>query len=272
ALAAAAAVLRRPVGVRTPLATYRLQLGPELGFDDVRALLPYLQALGIETVYLSPAFQARTGSTHGYDVTDPLRLSDALGGREAFDRLSADLQARGMGLLLDVVPNHMAASVENPWWRDVLEHGRASRYARFFDIDWDAPGLDGKLLLPILGKPLEQVVADGELKLDEVDGEPVLRYYETALPLRAEKRPFGQMAKWPGGQLATSELWALAEDQPYRLAFWRDAAPRINYRRFFDVADLAALQADDPEVFDASHRLALELVRSGQVTGLRIDH
>jgi (1->4)-alpha-D-glucan 1-alpha-D-glucosylmutase len=241
--------------VRTPLSTYRLQLGPDLGFDDVRALLPYLQALGIGDVYLSPAFQARTGSTHGYDVTDPLRLSEVLGGREAFDRLSADLRAREMGLLLDVVPNHMAASVENPWWRDVLQHGRGSRYARFFDIDWEAPGLDGRLLLPILGKPLEQVVADGELRLDG----SVLRYYETALPLR------------PDGP-DTDDLLVLANAQHYRLAFWREAATRINYRRFFDVADLAALQADDPEVFDASHELALELVRGGQVTGLRIDH
>jgi (1->4)-alpha-D-glucan 1-alpha-D-glucosylmutase len=254
--------------MRAPLSTYRLQLGPDLGFDDVRGLLPYLQQLGIGDVYLSPAFQARSGSTHGYDVTDPLRLSDALGGREAFDRLSADLRARGMGLLLDVVPNHMAASVENPWWRDVLLHGRDSRYARFFDIDWEAPGLDGKLLLPILGTSLEQVVEDGELQLEEFQGEPVLRYYETRLPLRPET------ASWPAGHqpIGQADLLALAGAQHYRLAFWREAATSINYRRFFDVSDLAALQADDPEVFEASHRLALELVLSGQVTGLRIDH
>src|SRR3954452_22280537 len=228
--------------MRTPLSTYRLQLGPDLGFDDVRRLLPYLQQLGIGDVYLSPAFQARSGSTHGYDVTDPLRLSDTLGGREAFGRLSDDLQARGMGLLLDIVPNHMAASVENPWWRDVLQHGRESRYARFFDIDWEAPGLDGKLLLPILGKPLPQVVEDGELELDEVDGEPVLRYYETALPLRADNRPIGRKRpigrtgdrsqtdgeKRPVGQKPGAELLELAGAQHYRLAFWREAASRIN--------------------------------------------
>ncbi|MFH1650513.1 MAG: alpha-amylase family glycosyl hydrolase, partial [Chloroflexota bacterium] len=137
--------------LRIPGATYRLQLQPRFTFADAGALLPYLQKLGITDLYASPVFRARAGSSHGYDVTDPRRLNPELGGETQFRALADRLRALGMGLLLDIVPNHLAASTENPWWSDVLENGTASPYAPFFDIDWEAG--KGKVVLPVLGGP-----------------------------------------------------------------------------------------------------------------------
>ena len=145
-------------GLRVPVSTYRLQFNNEFGFDEAAALIPYLEALGITDLYASPLFQARDGSEHGYDVTNPRRLDPEVGGQSGFEELSADLKARGMGLLLDIVPNHMAASPENPWWRNILLRGRRSAHAGKFDIDWDKEQ-DGKLVLPMLGAPLEEVLA-----------------------------------------------------------------------------------------------------------------
>ena len=139
--------------VRAPLSTYRLQMHAGFTFDDARATLDYMARLGIGDLYLSPIFEARPGSTHGYDVTRHDRLNAELGGEKAFERLSVSLRERNMGLLLDIVPNHMGVGNDSRWWFDVLENGRASQYAEYFDIDW-APlkaDMQGKLLLPILG-------------------------------------------------------------------------------------------------------------------------
>lgn len=171
---------------RVPSSTYRVQLTPAFDFDAARSIVPYLERLGISDLYLSPIFAARPGSTHGYDVVDPLQLSPELGGQEAFDRLVASLQSRDMGLMLDIVPNHMAASSENPWWVDVLENGPSSRYASFFDIEWDpaAPGMpENRVLLPILGSPYGETLENGELSIAEDDSGYHLRYYDTNLPL-----------------------------------------------------------------------------------------
>lgn len=218
-----------------PGSTYRVQLRAEFGFADVAALADYFAALGVTHVYCSPILQATPGSTHGYDVVDHSRISVDLGGEGGFREMAATLRAHGIGLVVDVVPNHMAADPQrNVAWEAVLAGGPGSAYARWFDIDWDAQ--DGRVLLAILGEP----AADAPLR---VDGGQV-RYHEHRVP-----------------------------DSPYhRLAFWRVAADELNYRRFFDVTSLVAIRVEDPEVFAASHELLVRLVREGLVDGLRIDH
>ena len=170
---------------RTPTATYRLQFSREFRFPHARALVDYLHRLGVTDIYASPLLQARSKSRHGYDCTDPARLDTRLGGEKEFGRLSRNLKRRGMGLVLDIVPNHMAASHENPWWMDVLENGPSSAFARYFDIDWrpDNPELAGKVLLPVLGRPYPEALESGELKLLFENGNFFVRYFEHRFPL-----------------------------------------------------------------------------------------
>jgi len=172
---------------RIPLSTYRLQFNSQFRFADARRLVPYLHALGITDIYASPLLQAKRGSAHGYDVTDPSRLNPELGSDEDFDALVHQLQQHDMGLLLDIVPNHMAASVENPWWVDLLEEGRASLFASHFDVDWNPPNRlqENKVLLPILGRPYSEVLESQELRLEyERDGF-FISYYDFKLPVAA---------------------------------------------------------------------------------------
>ena len=173
---------------RIPLSTYRLQFNPNFGFDDARALVPYLQLLGITDLYASPLTQARPQSTHGYDVTDPTRLNSELGSERAFQELAAELTSKGMGLLLDIVPNHMAVSSANPWWMDVLEKGPESSFARCFDIDWNGPkkALQNKIMLPILALPYGQTLENRELTLSFEQGGFWVNYHGTKLPLILE--------------------------------------------------------------------------------------
>jgi len=173
------------VELRVPVSTYRLQLNRGFGFENALAVVPYLERLGVSDLYASPVFKATRGSPHGYDVTDPLSLNPELGAEGTFDRLAAELKTRGMGLLLDVVPNHMAAGTENRWWADVLENGRASPFAGFFDIDWQ-PGTGvpaGRVLLPILSAPLDDLVRARELRPVMEDGCLFVRWQEQRLPL-----------------------------------------------------------------------------------------
>jgi len=256
---------RRPdAGRPVPVSTYRLQLGADLTFDDAAAQVPYLARLGVTHLYLSPVLTAAPGSTHGYDVVDHSEISAALGGRAGLDRLSAAARAAGLGLIVDIVPNHMA--VPTPVWHNralwsVLAHGPESPYASWFDVDWSAGA--GSLLMPVLGSRIGAVLSAGELTLETADvpgvGEQtVLRYFDHVFPVRpgTESLPLGE----------------LVDRQHYRLAYWRVANAELNYRRFFDVGTLAAIRVEDPAVFDATHELITSLVADGTVDGLRIDH
>ncbi|KKK78334.1 hypothetical protein LCGC14_2844620, partial [marine sediment metagenome] len=153
-----------------PTACYRLQFREGMDFDRAAGLVPYLSGLGISHLYASPLFTAAPGSTHGYDVTDPTRIDPSLGGREGLERLSAALKAHGMGLILDIVPNHMAFGPDTPWLRDVLRHGQDSRYAGHFDIDWEAPALR----LPWLADPFETMLERDAFAVEDADEGPVL--------------------------------------------------------------------------------------------------
>ena len=253
--------------MKIPTATYRIQFRNGMTFDRAAERVPYLQQLGISHLYASPIFTATSGSTHGYDVTDANEIDPSLGGRAGFDRLAKALQAAGLGLILDIVPNHMAASLENAWWRDVIEHGENSRYARHFDIDWSR-----RLTLPFLGDSFEQVLENGEISIkpDPQTGKPAFAYYDSFYPLTP--------ASWEGRaaqvlQLTDrTEIAALHERQPWRLISWRDAPRDLSYRRFFEITGLAGVRVEDQAVFDDTHRLILELVHSGAVDGLRVDH
>jgi len=249
----------RPVAT----ATYRLQIRPGFGFAETAEQADYLAALGVSHAYLSPILQPVPGSTHGYDVVDHTRLSDEAGGREAFDAMVPVLHAAGIRAVADVVPNHMAvptpAHLNAPLW-SVLREGPQSPFAHWFDIDW-AAGED-TLLMPVLGDPIEDVLAAGDLTLASDGGragdESVVRYFEHELPVRSGT------AQLPIEELVTRQWW--------RLAHWRTAETDLNYRRFFDVATLIAVRVEDDVVFDASHALLAELVADGSLDGLRIDH
>ncbi|MGB9097254.1 malto-oligosyltrehalose synthase [Erwinia sp.] len=250
-----------------PTATYRIQFRNGMTFDRAATLVPYLQRLGISHLYASPIFTATAGSTHGYDMTDANEIDPAIGGREGFDHLVRTLKEAGLGLILDIVPNHMAASLENPWWREVIEQGQNSRYARYFDIDWSR-----RLTLPFLGDTFDIALENGDISIqpDPATGRPTMAYFESFYPLTPES--------WQGKeqeilQLSDkSEIAELHERQPWRLMSWRDAPDELSYRRFFEITGLAGVRVEDRAVFDDTHRLILELVHTGAVEGLRVDH
>ena len=243
-----------------PVSTYRLQLTPDFGFAKAAAAAGYLAGLGVSHVYLSPILEAVPGSQHGYDVTDHSRVRDEFGGEDGFRAMAKRFRSHGLGIVVDIVPNHMAIPecmpLNKQLW-SVLRVGRDSPYGTWFDIDWAAQ--DGRMLLPILGAPIEDSLGDLRVEPDGgPDGEPVLWYYDHCLPLR------------PG----TSRLpmHALLEAQHYRLTWWRDAATELNYRRFFDINTLIGVRVEDPAVFDATHAVIIKLVAEGLVDGLRVDH
>ena len=249
-----------------PSATYRIQFRNGMTFDRAAALAPYLKDLGISHLYASPIFTATSGSTHGYDITDPNEIDPAIGGREGFDRMVKALRNAQIGLILDIVPNHMATSLENRWWRDVIEQGKNSAWAHYFDIDWTRP-----VTLPFLGDTFEAELESGALALkrDPETGKPAFVYYDQAWPLNPQTLATGE-------QLLTSPdrdaILALHEAQSWRLMSWREAPRQLSWRRFFEITGLIGVRVEDPAVFDDTHRLILELVHSGIVDGLRIDH
>ena len=234
-------------------ATYRLQLrGESSGFGftfaDAEELLEYLDDLGLSHLYLSPVMTPVRGSSHGYDVTDPTTVSPELGGADGLARLSAAARARGMGLIVDIVPNHVGIDKpeQNAWWWDVLQHGRSSPHAAFFDIDWNLD--DGRIILPLLG-------SDDDVANLTVDGE-LLRLGDLALPIA------------PGTGDGTGPQ--VHDRQHYRLVGWRNGV--CGYRRFFSITSLAGLRQEDRAVFDASHTEVARWFSEGLADGVRIDH
>jgi (1->4)-alpha-D-glucan 1-alpha-D-glucosylmutase len=241
-----------------PQSSYRLQLQPGFGFSDAAGIAGYLAGLGVTHAYLSPILQAAPGSVHGYDVVDHSRVSADLGGEGAFADMVTRLRRHGLGVIVDIVPNHMAISapesLNRQFW-SVLRDGTGSPFAHWFDIDW--PGGEGRLLLPILAGPLAGCLRDLTVDHGAPDG-PVLRYHEHVLPVR------------PGTE--GLPLPDLAAAQHYRLADWRAAATELNWRRFFDITSLIAVRVEDEDVFTATHGLLLRLVAEGLIDGLRVDH
>jgi (1->4)-alpha-D-glucan 1-alpha-D-glucosylmutase len=316
-----------------PRATYRLQFRKGFGFDEAAALAPYLARLGISHVYASPWLKARTGSTHGYDIVDHEALNPELGDDAAFQRMLAALEKNGLRQILDFVPNHMGVGgADNPLWLDVLEWGRDSPHAGWFDIDWDPESvyLQNKLLVPLLAGQYGVELSSGKLllKFEEQTGSFAVWAYGThKLPIcplhyarilgdaHPELERFGdafshllfwrsQVARraadlkaelaraaaeradvreaidaallrlngTPGDDGSWRELNSLIQDQSWRAAHFRVAGDDINYRRFFNINDLAGLRVELPDVFEHTHGLILRLLESGALDGLRIDH
>jgi len=251
-----------------PRATYRLQFHKDFPFGAAQAQTGYLAELGISHVYCSPILTARAGSMHGYDVIDPSRINPELGGEDGFRAMAAAFSARGIGIILDIVPNHMAVGkADNPWWLDLLANGPNSRYASTFDIDWDCPGLEGKVLAPFLAEAPPQALAKGDLKLVRENGKLAFAYFEHRFPLRLEDQALGAIEG-----LSQAELLGMLARQYFVLAEWREADRRINWRRFFDITDLAAIRAGESEVFESVHGKVLELYAAGLIDGVRVDH
>jgi (1->4)-alpha-D-glucan 1-alpha-D-glucosylmutase len=310
-----------------PRATARLQFHQHFDFDAAVACVDYYASLGISHLYASPIFAAQPGSTHGYDVVDPTRVNPELGGEEGLRRLADRLRERGMGLILDIVPNHMGiAGANNPWWQDVLEWGQESAHSTWFDIDWqrEDDAVHGKVLLPFLGQQYGTVLQSGDLALrfDPVAGKIFVGYHDNRFPigiraystiLRKAALPLlesviaafdtapsssppacapifemlAEIASSPEGLAAVTAalacydadgaagfepLHALLEEQHYRLAWWRYAADGLNWRRFFEVTDLAGMRVENVDVFDATHALTLRLYEEGIIDGVRVDH
>jgi (1->4)-alpha-D-glucan 1-alpha-D-glucosylmutase len=333
-----------------PLATYRLQLHRQFTLRDATAIVPYLHDLGISHVYCSPYLRAKADSMHGYDLCDHNQINPELGGEPAYREFVAALAQHGMGHILDMVPNHMAASTQNPWWYDVLENGPNSPYAHFFDIDWHPvkPELADKILLPILSQQYGEVLEERQLTVEFRDGAFLLSYFDhelplspkTALPILTErlgdlrtelgaenpglielesiitalehlpslhardlasvrerqrekevikrrlrdltgssepvrKHIERSVALYSGGASepqAIDALDKLLNAQAYRLCHWRAAFDEINYRRFFDINELAAISMEAPDVFWKTHTLVRSLLADGSLSGLRIDH
>lgn len=244
-----------------PRSTYRLQLHAGFTFDEAASVVDHVADLGVSHLYLSPVLQAVEGSMHGYDVLDHSRLSVDLGGDAGFDRLVAAAHARGLGIVADVVPNHMAVPTPesaNPVLWSVLSGGPDSPHADWVDVDWAAG--QGRVLMAVLGSPLRDVLAAGELTVtdDGPGGSRVLRYYDHVFPVAAGT-----------GELDVPQL---LDAQHHRLAWWQVADAELDYRRFFDVDTLMAIRVEDPAVFDATHRVLLDRFRAGDIDGFRIDH
>jgi len=337
----------------TPRATYRLQLNRDFTFALATEIVPHLSAIGISHCYLSPCLKARPGSMHGYDIVDHNSLNPEIGSPEEFDRFVATLHTHGMGVILDIVPNHMGVmGSDNAWWLDVLENGEASVYSGFFDIDWHPlkEELQGKVLVPVLHDHYGTVLESGDLKLalNAARGELDILYHEHRFPIDPKEYPrvlqpsvaklvemlgeqnpdllefqslitalghlperqetdreriaernrdkeihkrrlaelcarapeiaavIGQVVEKvngdPADRFSFDELHELIKAQAFRLANWRVASDDINYRRFFDTNDLAAIRMEDENVFEAAHRLVFKLMEEGKVDGLRVDH
>lgn len=334
----------------TPRATYRCQFHNGFGFHEAAAIVPYLHDLGVSHIYASPVWHARPGSGHGYDVCNHQEFDPELGGEAGWSELQAVLRQFEIGMLLDVVPNHMSTHGDNVWWTDVLENGPSSPYAKFFDIDWQPvkQELEGRVLLPVLGRQYGDALEAGELSVAYESGALFLRYFDRWLPLDPKTAPLvlarnldelrialvdapetlaeyenilaaldhlpprtttnleevterqrdkqvikrrlrelvtgcsvvrqfierniTQMNGTAGDPTSYDALDQLCDAQVYRLCNWKAAGDEVNYRRFFDINELAALCIEDPDAFYQTHRLVMRLVAEGSAVGLRVDH
>lgn len=249
---------------RKPLSTYRLQISDQFPLDEAAAITEYLADIGASWVYLSPLLAATAGSNHGYDVVDHSLVDPYRGGEESLQRFAAAARAAGLGILVDIVPNHVGVATprQNPWWWETLRLGRGARHAAAFDIDWTAGG--GKLMMPILGLPAAEVIAREEIVVDTTPADDApdgtLSYFEHVLPLA------------PGTGAHANDLEALLAAQNYELRFWQDQNTELNYRRFFAVVELAAIRVELPDVFRESHQEITRWIREGLADGLRVDH
>lgn len=335
---------------KLPLSTYRLQLNKDFNFTQAKELIPYLKELGISHCYISPVLKARSDSKHGYDIVNHKEFHESIGSREDFYEFADTLHENGLGLICDIVPNHMGISQENIWWYDLLENGQASQYADYFDIDWQPinKNLHNKVLVPILGEHYGDVLNKGLLNLKYNEGTITLNYYEHKLPINpstypqilahrleilssrigstssdfleyqsiitsfenlpdhnedsAEKRLERKREKtiaisrlknlteknktiiefineniedfktYKNDTVKCNRLNSLLEQQAYHIAYWRVSVDEINYRRFFDVNDLAAICVENPNVFEHTHQFILDLIEEEKIDGLRIDH
>ena len=258
---------------KIPAATYRIQFNENFRLADALGLVPYFHELGISHIYASPLFKAVPHSLHGYDVCDFGRLNPEIGTEEELEKLMAALREYEMGLVLDIVPNHMGIDTdENIWWQEVLQNGRSGRYARYFDIQWDAPDpeIRGKVLLPVLGDHYERVLKRGELQARLENGKPVLCYFDHQFPLAPESVPKDFFVE----ELNTDPrvLDDVIQKQNYRLAFWGDGDSKINYRRFFAISTLAGIRIEDESVFEEAHGLLKQWLARNWLDGLRVDH
>lgn len=273
-------------GGPSPLtSTYRVQMNAGFTFARARARVPYFARLGISHLYCSPILAARRGSMHGYDVIDPTKVNPELGSEADLRALTDELHRHDMGLIVDIVPNHMGIGAENRYWDDVLAYGERSRYARWFDIDWPAAAERGRrVVLPILADELDRVLDRGELAVELSSGTARVTYFSHSLPVDPATLPAelqlaqldateaGEITRRYAGPAARERLRALLDLQHYQLVHWRRGSDEINYRRFFEVNDLAAVRVEDEAVFRETHAYLLQLVRDGVVDGLRVDH
>src|ERR1700677_386347 len=264
----------QPVKTLTPRATGRMQFNEGFRLRDAIGIVPYLSDLGVSHLYASPLLKACPHSTHGYDGCDFSQINPELGTEDDLAELVAALRSRGMGLVLDIVPNHMGVGGrENPWWWDVLAYGPASRFATYFDINWTStnPRLHGKILVPILGDRYDLVLERGQLQLHWENGEYTLRYFNHILPLNPRSFNPAEMdlAKINADPAALDDL---IQKQYYRLTFYPYGDSELNYRRFFNISTLAGLRIEDERVFKEVHQLIFQWIRRGCVDGLRIDH
>ncbi|HMK44906.1 MAG TPA: malto-oligosyltrehalose synthase, partial [Dissulfurispiraceae bacterium] len=335
---------------RIPIATYRLQFNRLFRFPDAKKIVRYLHDLGITDVYASPYLKARKGSLHGYDIVDPTLLNPELGSEHEYDEFMRELIRFGMGQILDIVPNHMCADSDNPWWMDVMENGPCASAAGFFDIDWNPAEerLRNRVLLPVLADQYGKVLERQELRLAFGDGAFSLHYDDLKLPLQpntyisvlqhrldilqkdappdaphiveflsivtalkhlplpmetdkeriAERYREKEIIKKRLARLCAESpsiddfigenvhafngskgdpgsfdlLDRLLDEQVWRLSFWRVASEEINYRRFFDINHIAAIHMEDENVFRETHKLILDFVAQGKISGLRVDH
>ena len=312
--------------MNNPVATYRLQFHKEFSFKEFEEAIPYLDKLGVSTVYASPIFESSPGSTHGYDGLDPHKINPEIGTEETFLALSKHLQHLGINWLLDIVPNHMAFHPANPWLMDVLEKGQKSKYAAFFDISWTGKIFHGRIMVPFLGSSLSEVIKNKEIKIDYQQQRLVFNYFDGYYPLNnlAYTSILSQCSKEPSDAIQSlldqvqtlkqvedptiyglewnefllqfsslmqhaeirtrvmhclneinndgEKLKEIADEQVYQLSHWQRTDTKINFRRFFTVNGLIALNIHNEEVFQHYHKYVKSLVDGGAIQGLRIDH